>query len=74
MCMVKHKVGNSLECIGKERVHEQNINMNVLRSTINKWNFIKLKNIWKTKITVERIKCQSKEWGKIFTNSYLTEV
>ena len=39
-----------------------------LRSTINKWDFIKLKSFYKAKDTVNRTKQQPSEWEKIFTN------
>jgi hypothetical protein len=39
-----------------------------LRSTINKWDFIKLKSFYKTKDTVNRTKQQPIDWEKIFTN------
>jgi hypothetical protein len=58
-------VGNSLELIGtgdnflnrKTMAHE-------LRSTINKWDLIKLR----AKDTVNRTKQQLIDWGKIFIN------
>jgi hypothetical protein len=41
----------------------------VLRSTINKWDLIKLKNFWKAKDTVNRKKWEPTDCEKIFTNS-----
>jgi hypothetical protein len=40
-----------------------------LRSTINKWNLMKLKSFFKAKDTVNRTNRQHTDWGKkIFTN------
>jgi hypothetical protein len=39
-----------------------------LRSTIHKWNFIKLKSFWKANDTVNRTKQQPTDREKIFTN------
>jgi hypothetical protein len=39
-----------------------------LRSTIDKWNLIKLQSFGKAKDTVNRTKQQTTDWEKIFTN------
>ena len=39
-----------------------------LRSTIDKWDLMKLKSFCKAKPTINKTKQQSTEWGKIFTN------
>ena len=39
-----------------------------LRSTINKWDLIKLKSFCKAKDTVNTTKWQATDWEKIFTN------
>jgi hypothetical protein len=39
-----------------------------LRSTIDKWNLIKLQSFWKAKDTVNSTKQQPTDWEKIFTN------
>jgi hypothetical protein len=38
------------------------------RSTIDKWDFIKLQSFCKAKDTVKRTKRQLTDWEKIFTN------
>jgi len=40
-----------------------------LRSTMNKWNLMKLKNFYKSKDTINRTKLQLADWKKIFTSS-----
>jgi hypothetical protein len=40
----------------------------VLRSTIDKWDLIKLKSFCKAKNTVNKTKQQPTDWEKIFTN------
>ena len=39
-----------------------------LRSMIDKWDLMKLKNFCKVKDTVNRSKLQPTDWEKIFTN------
>ena len=39
-----------------------------MRSTINKWDLLKLRRFCKAKDTVNKIKWQPTEWGRIFTN------
>jgi hypothetical protein len=40
----------------------------VLSSTIDKWNLMKLKSFCKTKDTVNRTRCAPTDWQKTFTN------
>jgi hypothetical protein len=40
----------------------------VLRSTIKKWDLIKLKYFYKAKDTVNKTKCPPTDWEKIFMN------
>jgi hypothetical protein len=40
-----------------------------LRSTINKWDFLKLRSIYKANDTFNRKKCQPTERENIFTNT-----
>ena len=40
-----------------------------LRSTIDKWDLIKLKSFCKAKVTINKTKWQPTHWEKIFTNS-----
>jgi hypothetical protein len=39
-----------------------------LRSTIDKWDLMKLKSFCKAKDTIKRTEQQPKDWEKIFTN------
>jgi hypothetical protein len=39
-----------------------------LRSTIDRWDFIKLQSLYTTKDTVNRSKRQQTDWEKIFIN------
>ena len=39
-----------------------------LRSTIDKWDLIKLKSFCKAKVTINKTKWQPTHWEKIFTN------
>jgi hypothetical protein len=62
-------LGKSLEHMG---TGENFLNITpmaqVLRSTIDKWDLIKLKSFCKAKNTVIRTKLQPIYWEKIFTN------
>ena len=40
-----------------------------LRSTIDKWDLIKLQSFYKAKNTANKTKQQPTDWEKIFTNS-----
>jgi hypothetical protein len=62
-------VGNNLEHIGTgDNFLNRTPIAEVLRSTIDKWDFIKLKSFCKAKNTVNRTKQQPTDWERIFTN------
>jgi hypothetical protein len=64
------KVGNSLERISTgENFLNRTPMTQALRSTIDKWEFMKLKSFYKEKNTTNRTKWQPTHWGKIFPNS-----
>ncbi|WP_254797632.1 hypothetical protein [Geopseudomonas aromaticivorans] len=67
--LLEDKVGNTLELIGTGD-HFLNITpvAQTLRSTINKWDLLKLRSFCKAKDTVSKTKWQPTEWEKIFTN------
>ena len=66
--LIEEKVGSSLQCMGTGN-HFLNITpvAQILRATINTWNFIKLRSFCKAKDTVNKTKRQPTEWKKIFT-------
>ena len=39
-----------------------------IKTKVNKWNLIKLKNFCKAKETLSKVKRQPSEWEKIITN------
>jgi hypothetical protein len=62
-------VGKSLKCIGPGEIFLNRTPMaQALRSTINKWDLMRLKIFCKAKDTVNRTKQQATDWEKIFTN------
>jgi hypothetical protein len=66
--LIEKKVGKSLEHMGTGEIFLNRTPMaHALRSTIDKWDLIKLKSFCKAKDTVNRIKWQPTDWEKIFT-------
>jgi hypothetical protein len=72
--LIEDKVGKSLE-----HIHTGDIFLNrtpvayTLRSTINKWNLIKLQSFCKAKDTVNRTKWQPTDWEKSLPILHLIE-
>jgi hypothetical protein len=67
--LIEEKVEMSLEHISTgENFLNRTPMAHALRSTINKWDLIKLQSFCKAKNTVNRTKQQSTDWEKIFTN------
>jgi hypothetical protein len=67
--LIEEKVGKSLELIGKGGNFLNRSPMaHALRSTIDKWYLMKLKNFCKAKDIVNKTNQQATDWGKIFTN------
>ena len=67
--LLEEKVGGDLGQIG---TGDGSLNITpvvqTLRSTINKWDLLKLRSFCKAKNTVDKTKQQPTEWEKIFTN------
>ena len=67
--LLEENVGNSLECIGTGEIFLNRTPIaQAVRSTIDKWDLLKLKTFCKAKDTVNRTKWQPTNWEKIFTN------
>ena len=65
----REKVGKSLELIGTgENFLNRTPITQALRSTIDKWDFIKLKSFCNEKDNVNRTEWQLTDWEKIFTS------
>jgi hypothetical protein len=63
-------VGNSLKYIGTgDNFLNSTPTAQALGSTIDKWNFTKLKRFCKVKDTTNRTKQEPTKWEKIFINS-----
>ena len=67
--LLEEKVGGTLEWIGTGDCFINIIPVaKTLRSTINKWDILKLRNFCKAKDTVRKTKWQPTWWEKIFNN------
>jgi hypothetical protein len=67
--VLEEKLGKNLKHISTEENFLNRTPMvQALRSTIHKWDLIKLKNFCKAKDTVNRTKHQLEDWEKAFTN------
>ena len=45
-----------------------------IKTKVNKWDLIKLKNFYTAKETLSKVKRQPSEWEKIITNEQLIKV
>jgi hypothetical protein len=67
--LIEEKVGTIFKHISTgENFVNRTLMAQALRSTIDKWDLIKLKSFCKAKDTVNRTKWQPTDWEKIFTN------
>ena len=67
--LLEDKVGNTLELIGTgDRFLNTTPVAQTLKSTIDKWDLLKLRSFCKAKDTVSKTKRQPTDWEKIFTN------
>jgi len=67
--LIEEKVAKSLEYMGRGEIFLNGTSMTyALRSTIDKFDLIKLQSFCKAKNTVIRTKWQPTEWEKSFTN------
>jgi hypothetical protein len=66
---IEKKLGNSLEHIGTgDNFLNRTPITQALRSTINKWDFMKLRRFCTAKDTIIWTKCQPRKWENIFIN------
>jgi hypothetical protein len=67
--LIEEKVGESLEDMGTgEKFLKRTAMAFALRSSIDKWDFIKLQSFCKAKDTVSKTKRPPTDWERIFTN------
>ena len=69
LSLTEKNVGNSLKLMGiGDNFLNRTPMARALRSTTDKWDFMKLQSFWKAKDTINRTKQQPTDWEKIFTN------
>ena len=67
--LIEEKVGSSLQYMGTgDHFLGRTIVAQTIRTTMNKWDLLKLRSFCKVKDTVIKTKRQPTEWEKIFTN------
>jgi hypothetical protein len=67
--LIEENVGNSLEHIGTgEYILKRTLMAQALRSTVDKWNLLKLKRVCKANGTVNSTKWQPTDLENIFTD------
>lgn len=67
--IIEEKAGKSLECIGTGDNFLNRTPMAwTLRSTMDKWDLMKLKSFYKAKDAIKRTKQRPTDWERIFTN------
>ena len=67
--LIEEKVGKSLEDIGTgEKFLNRTLMTYALRSTIDKWDLIRLLSFCKAKDTINKTKSAPTDWERIFTN------
>ena len=73
--LIEEKVGNNCEYIcTKGNFLERTAMDQILESSIDKWDLIKLQSFWKAKNTINNTNCYPPDQERIFVNIiYLTE-
>ena len=67
--ITQKKVGDSIEGIGmRDNFLNRKLIPQKLNSTINKWNFLKMKSLCKAEDTINGTKWQTLSWEKVFIN------
>jgi hypothetical protein len=66
--LIEEKVEEPQTCGTGESFLSRTLMAYAIRSTIDRWNLIKLQSFCKAKDTVSRTKWQSTDWEKIFIN------
>jgi hypothetical protein len=68
--LIEVKVGKSLEDMGTgEKFLNRTAMACAVRSSIDKWDLIKLQSFYKAKDTVNKTKRPQTDWERVFTNS-----
>jgi hypothetical protein len=72
--LIEEKIGKSLEIIRTGgSLLNRNTEAQALRSRIDKWNLINLKNFCKAKDIVNKTNCQPTDWKNFWVTPHLIE-
>ena len=68
MKLLEENIGRTLSDINHSSIFSDSLKNNENKTKINKWDLIKLKNFFRAKETITKMKRQPSEWDKIFAN------
>ena len=72
--LLEENIGRTLDDINQSKIlYDPPTRVMEIKTNINKWDLIKLKNLCTTKETISKVKRQPSEWEKIIANEQLTK-
>ena len=72
--LLEENIGRTLDDINQSKIlYDPPTRVMEIKTNINKWDLIKLKNLCTTKETISKVKRQPSEWEKIIANEELTK-
>ena len=72
--LLEENIGRTLDDINQSKIlYDPPPRVMEIKTNINKWDLIKLKNLCTTKETISKVKRQPSEWEKIIANEQLTK-
>ena len=71
--LLEENIGRILNDINQSKIlYDPPPRVTEIKTKVNKWDLIKLKNFYIAKETVSKVKRQHSEWKKIITNEIMT--
>ena len=67
--LLEENIGRTLHDINQSKIlYDAPPRVTEIKTKVNKWDLIKLKNFWTAKETISKVKRQPAEWEKIIAN------